>query len=264
VTSTPTTSSGATAPVDDAALDDAPVVAGELADEPHSGTTSSSGEQDGHEVDAASVTPARHLAPGPSEAETPAEPVPHRHRARHRRWILPAVLAVLLVGAIGSGVYLWRVAEAWIERDAQWQAHASDLAEELGTTKSELGDTMGELEVVRGQLDQAQARISELADEKARLGDEHAVVRQLADYQERVSQVAATVVSGLDACIASQQRLVGWYADAAAAEEAGEDGEPGDVPPPSPAVLESLSATVSEVCASAQEAKDALQDELDG
>src|SRR5690606_33439270 len=164
VTSTPTTSSGATAPVDDAALDDAPVVAGELADEPHSGTTSSSGEQDGHEVDAASVTPARHLAPGPSEAETPAEPVPHRHRARHRRWILPAVLAVLLVGAIGSGVYLWRVAEAWIERDAQWQAHASDLAEELGTTKSELGDTMGELEVVRGQLDQAQARISELAD----------------------------------------------------------------------------------------------------
>src|SRR5690606_22630769 len=175
-----------------------------------------------------------------------------RVRARRRRWVLTSVLVVLLLGSVGAGAYLWQVAEAWIERDQQWRAHSIALTTTIGETSSELEDTVAELAVVRGQLDQAQARISELADEKARLGDEHAVVRQLADYQERVSQVAATVVSGLDACIASQQRLVGWYADAAAAEEAGEDGEPGDVPPPSPAVLESLSATVSEVCASAQ------------
>jgi len=173
-------------------------------------------------------------------------------RARHRRWVLLSVLVVLLLAAIGAGYYLWQVSEAWIERDLEWQAHSRSLTNTLGETKSELEDTMAELEVVRGQLDQAQTRISELADEKARLGDEHAVVRQLAEYQERVSLAAAAVVSALDSCIASQQRLIRWQAEDV-------EREPEELEE-----LEELTDRVGEVCSAAQEAKDALQEELDG
>jgi len=162
------------------------------------------------------------------------------------------VLVVLLLGSVGAGAYLWQVAEAWIERDQQWRAHSIALTTTIGETSSELEDTVAELAVVRGQLDQAQTRISELADEKARLGDEHAVVRQLAEYQERVSLAAAAVVTALDSCIATQQQLVRWYAEDV-------EREPEELEE-----LESLGEAVDEVCTAAQEAKDALQEELDG
>lgn len=175
-----------------------------------------------------------------------------RVRARRRRWVLTSVLVVLLLGSVGAGAYLWQVAEAWIERDQQWRAHSIALTTTIGETSSELEDTVAELAVVRGQLDQAQTRISELADEKARLGDEHAVVRQLAEYQERVSLAAAAVVTALDSCIATQQQLVRWYAEDV-------EREPEELEE-----LESLGEAVDEVCTAAQEAKDALQEELDG
>jgi len=185
-------------------------------------------------------------------AQDPAAPERLRVRARRRRWILVSVLVVLLLGSVGAGAYLWQVAEAWIERDQQWRSHSIALTTTLGETSSELEDTVAELAVVRGQLDQAQTRISELADEKARLGDEHAVVRQLAEYQERVSEAAAAVVTALDSCIATQQQLVRWYAEDV-------EREPEELEE-----LAALDAAVDEVCTAAQEAKDALQEELDG
>lgn len=166
--------------------------------------------------------------------------------------VLSIVLALLLVGAGAGGHHLWQVADAWVVRDGEWRAHSRGLATELAETSRDLDDTVAELGVVRGQLDEAQARISELADEKAQLGDEHAVVRQLADYQERVSQVATAVVTALDGCIASQQQLIRWHRDVTDPEE--EDLE----------AYGELSAAMSEVCRSAQKAKEALQEELDG
>lgn len=184
-----------------------------------------------------------------AQAERPPR---QRTRARHRRWVLVSVLVLLLGGAVAGDAYLWQVSEAWIERDAQWQVQARSLTASLGETTTELEDTMAELEVVRGQLDQAQTRISELADEKAQLGDEHAVVRQLAEYQERVQTAATAVVAALDSCIASQQRLIRWYRDT-------EEPTDEDL-----LVLAELGESVNTVCSAAQEAKDALAEELDG
>lgn len=177
-----------------------------------------------------------------------------RRRPRRRRgWVvLSIVLALLLAGAGAGALHLWQVADAWVVRDGEWRAHSRGLAAELAETSRDLEDTVAELGVVRGQLDDAQARISELADEKAQLGDEHAVVRQLADYQERVSQVATAVVAALDGCIASQQQLIRWHRQVTEPEDA--DLE----------VYRDLSATMNEVCRAAQEAKEALQEELDG
>lgn len=195
--------------------------------------------------------------PRADDAPAPA-PVPDtggrvRRVRRRRGWIvLSVVLTLLLAGTTAGAAHLWQVSEAWIERDGEWRAHARGLAAELAETNVNLEDTVAELEVVRGQLDEAQARISELADEKARLGDEHAVVRQLAEYQERVSQAAGAVVTALDACIASQQQLIRWHRDVEEPDD--EDFE----------AYAELAATVSDVCRSAQEAKDALQEELDG
>jgi len=298
VTSTPTASSGSTTPVDDA-VEGAPeeTPAGEspspessAQDPPTAGTASAGSPPDPLAPGSSgSASPASSPPASASPAESPEEgepePAPRhlaeeaharhladdqrlydptrRRRARRRAWILSSTLAVLLLGAIAAGAYLWQVAEAWEARDAEWRGHAETLGGDLASTRGELADTMAELEVVRGQLDQAQRRISELADEKARLGDEHAVVRQLADYQERVSQVATTVVAALDACIASQQRLVIWYAAADEAAQADEDADPAPVAPDR-AQLVTLTARVDEVCRAAQEAKDALQEELDG
>lgn len=221
----------ATTPVDDGGTDDAIETTVAPATDPPSAASSQ---------------------PSPPEGETPEEATPVRRRPRHRRWILVTVLLVLLAAAIASGTYLWRVADAWIERDGQWQGHSRELTSTLGAVSSDLEDTQAELDVVRGQLDQAQQRISELADEKAKLGDEHAVVRQLAEYQERVSTAAAAVVNALDSCIASQQRLIRWYAET-------EEPEPEDLE-----VYTDLNATLGEVCTAAQEAKEALQEELEG
>lgn len=166
--------------------------------------------------------------------------------------MLVTALTLLLVASIAAGAYLWQVAEAWIERDAQWQSHSRELTSTLGVVTSDLEDTKAELDVVRGQLDEAQVRISELADEKAQLGDEHAVVRQLAEYQERVSLAATAVVSALDSCIASQQRLIRWHDET-------EEPEPEDLE-----TYLTLSVTLNEVCSAAQQAKEALQEELEG
>ena len=253
-------SHAATTPVDDGA-DDAPA-------EPTAATGSARSAPDSPDAPSADhATP-----PEPAQRASETEPtqasetepteasetgaaehfVSRRRRERRRRWALLTVLVVLLLGASAGGVYLWRVAEAWIERDAQWQSHSTELTGTIGEVSQELEDTKAELEVVRGQLDQAQLRISELADEKARLGDEHAVVRQLAEYQERVTTAATAVVGALDSCIASQQRLIRWYAE---------------TPEPEPEDLETfteLSGALDEVCSAAQEAKESLQEELEG
>jgi len=258
VTSRP--SHAATTPVDDGA-DDAPA-------EPTAATGSARSAPDSPDAPSADHTTPPEPAQRASETEptqaSETEPteasetgaaehfVSRRRRERRRRWALLTVLVVLLLGASAGGVYLWRVAEAWIERDAQWQSHSTELTGTIGEVSQELEDTKAELEVVRGQLDQAQLRISELADEKARLGDEHAVVRQLAEYQERVTTAATAVVGALDSCIASQQRLIRWYAE---------------TPEPEPEDLETfteLSGALDEVCSAAQEAKESLQEELEG
>jgi len=173
------------------------------------------------------------------------------HRARAPRRALTLVLAVLLLVAGALAGYLWRVAEAWQERDSAWAERSGALSASLAAERGELEDTRAELEVVRAQLARAQERITELADEKARLGDEHAVVRQLAEYQDRVQEAAAAVVEALDACIASQQRLVRWL------ETAPEED-------PDLRAREELATTAREVCGAAQEAKEALEEELGG
>ncbi|GGB96839.1 hypothetical protein [Cellulomonas carbonis] len=177
-----------------------------------------------------------------------------RHRRRRRRWLRGvgiATVTLLVLGLGASTVYLYRTTTAWQDRADTYLADARGIGGELATTRAELAGTEAELEGVRSQLATAQARIVELADEKAQLGDDREVQRQLADYQERVSDAAGQVALALDQCVQGQQQLIG-YLESTVTDAAQYD----------PAELERFRTDVEALCQAATEANIALQREL--
>jgi len=159
------------------------------------------------------LPPGTPLPPGLGSVATDPGPAPARPR---RTGIL--VLSLLLVGVLlGAGLLLARmitVNQAWQEASADWEQLARTHGEQLATAQGQLDATSSELESVRSQLATAQQRITQLADEKAQLGDTTEAQRQLADYQERVSQAAGNVAVALASCIDGQRQLIGYMDEA--------------------------------------------------
>jgi hypothetical protein len=191
----------------------------------------------------AAVTSPTGLA-GPASAVPPAgDPTP---RPRARRWPV-ALLAVLLLAALGAAGYLYATTTAYADRVAWTEDQARRIGTELVTTRGELDGVRGELEGVRAQLATAQERITALADEKAQIGDDREAQAQLLDYQARVSEAAGTVASALDRCVQGQDQLIEYLGDAGSYD---------------PAQLAQFGQDVERLCQSASEANVALQAEL--
>jgi hypothetical protein len=175
-------------------------------------------------------------------AESP--PSPRRRPARRAL----VVLLVLLLAATGAlAVHLYRTTVAWQDRAELYLDTSRDLGEQLAGTRAELSGAQAELEAVRAQLTTAQERIVELAEEKARLGDDREVQRQLADYQERVTDAAGRVALALDQCVQGQNLLIGYLQRADQYD---------------PVELEQYGSDVQALCQAATEANTALQREL--
>lgn len=188
------------------------------------------------------------LVPAPvrTGATDPAAPSGTRTRPRRRRWPT-ATLVLLTVLGLAASTYLWRTSTAWQERSADYLAASQDLGSQVAATRGELADVQAELAAVRAQLGTAQARIVELADEKAQLGDDREVQRQLADYQERVTDAAGRVALALDQCVQGQNQLIGYMENAAQYD---------------PVELDQYATSVQDLCQTATEANTALQGEL--
>lgn len=184
------------------------------------------------------------MAPSPSDV--PLDP-PARsaHPDRRRRQVV--VLSVLLVVVMAAGAYLAVLTRAWWQRATELENVSIELGEELGRTRAQVEAAQDELAVVSAQLEAAQGRITELADEKAQAGDDREVQRQLADYQRRVSQAAASVASALGECVRGQNQLIQYLRTSDSYD---------------PAELASFEAQVRDFCDRATEANADLQEEL--
>ncbi|GAA4732798.1 hypothetical protein GCM10023216_26180 [Isoptericola chiayiensis] len=178
----------------------------------------------------------------PADGTTTAPPA----RGRAAR-ITAVVLAVLLIGALATGGYLWQTTSAWQQHAADWETEAQGYAEQVATLRGELEATRAELDATTEQLDTATARITELADEKAQLGDENVASRQYLDYQRRVSEAAGVVATALGQCTAAQSQLIGYLNNREAYDQAD---------------LERFAADVEGLCDEANEANEQLQSEL--
>lgn len=224
-------------------------------------------------------TPATQDAPGDPAPSTDApwspvpgaprtdEPEAPRHRAgatevvttrRRRTGSRAAVgtLAALLVVATAGAVWFYRTSQAWEDRATSYQEAASGLGEELAVVQAELTGAQAELEAVRTQLETAKERIIQLADEKAQATDDREAQRQLADYQERISEAAGRVALALDQCVQGQHQLIGYLQAQVAAAEAGTP-QPYDA-----AELDAFGTDVETLCQAATEANITLQREL--
>lgn len=157
------------------------------------------------------------------------------------------MLAVLLVATIAVGAYLWVTTVRWQRSSAEWAELAHEHAAEVAALRMQLDGVSSELAAARDQLSTATARITDLANEKAQLGDENVASQQYLDYQTQVSGAAATVATALGQCVSGQEQLVGYLKDA-------DQYEATD--------LRRYEQQVSELCAEAEQANDALQREL--
>lgn len=180
-------------------------------------------------------------------------PVPRRRRTLVR--VALAVLGLLLAVATVAVVHLWRTSDAWETRAATYEGEAEGLGIELATTRAELEGARSELAAVRDQLSTANTRIAELANEKAQIGDDREAQRQLADYQERVTEAAGGVALALDQCVQGQQQLITYLRAQADA--------PPDQRPYDEAALTQYAADVDALCQTATEANATLQTELE-
>lgn len=180
--------------------------------------------------------------PTPAGTEVPAR--------RRRRGVAPwvaVVLTVALVAASALAGYLWVRGDRWAQYAHDVEHQARGVGEDLAQLRTEHDGTVAELAAVNEQLGAARTRITELADEKAQVGDDREIQRQLVDYQERVSQAAATVASALTTCTQAQNQLIGYLENAAAYDPAG---------------LAQFKGEVQRVCAAATDANTELQRQL--
>ncbi|NCT89944.1 hypothetical protein GXB85_03110 [Cellulomonas sp. APG4] len=162
----------------------------------------------------------------------------------------------MLVALAGTGIaYLWRTSDAWEGRAEAYRGEAAELGTELATTRAELEGARSELAAVRDQLSTANTRIAELANEKAQVGDDREAQRQLADYQERVTEAAGDVALALDQCVQGQQQLITYLRAQADA--------PPDQKPYDEAALTQYATDVDTLCQAATEANATLQTELE-
>lgn len=204
---------------------------------------------------AADTDPAANPAAPESGPSFAAEPPRKQRRtqrgaSRRRPWLL--ICAVILLGliaatAIGTSIYLYRTTEAWRVNSQQLDDRVRDLADEKATISDELRELDKALDRTETQLDNARDRITALADEKAQLGDEHAVSQRLVEYQEHVAEITADVLFVLDECIAGQERVMGYLADA-------DNYDPDD--------LTRLQSEVQDYCQDATDAATTLNNEL--
>ncbi|MFD7025375.1 hypothetical protein [Promicromonospora sukumoe] len=179
------------------------------------------------------------VVPGPAPEPGPA---PRRGRGRGSR-----VLAIVLVATIAVGAYLWVTTVRWQRTATEWQDKAQGYADEVGSLRLQLDGANTELQAARDQLSTATSRITDLANEKAQLGDENVASQQVLDYQTQVSGAAATVASALGQCVSGQEQLVGYLKEA-------DQYEPAD--------LSRYEREVNALCADAEDANQALQQEL--
>ena len=197
----------------------------------------------GSAPEASTPTPGTSPAGAPTTAADAVAPLATRLRSRR----VVAVLAVLLLVAIGLVAYLSAATAAYRERLAWTEEQARAIGTDLATTRVELEGAAAELEAVRGQLAAAQERISALANEKAQIGDDREAQAQLLDYQGRVSEAAGTVASALDRCVRGQDQLITYLENAAQYD---------------PAELAAYGQSVERLCQTASDANVALQSEL--
>ncbi|GAB3169689.1 hypothetical protein GCM10027059_35040 [Myceligenerans halotolerans] len=172
----------------------------------------------------------------------PPPPSGRRPRAGAAPW-----LAVLLVLALMLAGYLWVTTTQWQRTAEEWESEAHRYASEAAALDQQLDGANAELTAARDQLAAATGRISELANEKAQLGDENVASQQHLDYQARVSEAAAKVAVALGQCVNAQEQLIGYLEDADAYD---------------PTDLTRFKNQVGDLCDKANDANDALQQEL--
>lgn len=156
-------------------------------------------------------------------------------------------LAAALVGVLALTGYLWVTTTQWQRTAEEWENEAHRYASEAATLDQQLDGANTELDAARHQLAAATGRISELANEKAQLGDENVASRQHLDYQARVSDAAAKVAIALGQCVTAQEQLIGYLEEANAYDATD---------------LERFKDQVGDLCDQANDANDALQEEL--
>lgn len=109
-------------------------------------------------------------APLPTEPSEEA-PAPRKARAGWRKWTLRSVVAVVIVGLLGTSAYLTVVSRQWSDRVDELTAISEDLGSQVATERAAKEQAQSQATEVQSQLDTLKGRVSELANEEANAQD---------------------------------------------------------------------------------------------
>lgn len=167
---------------------------------------------------------------------TPA-PLAPPPRPRGRRWLVVAVVTVLVAAGGGLGYLAWRndrTAQNWRRLDAAQMTRAEQMIRQVQAANSRIGSLNSQITALQGQL-------SNVATQKAKAVDQETVLQQLLS-------AAGNVADDLQQCLTATNQL---DADLTAAAGSGNVGRLNS--------LEAEGAQVDATCNQAESANQQLQ-----
>ena len=176
---------------------------------------------------------------------------PRRRRKRRRSragWIAATFIFFLLFGSAATlDWYLWNTAQEWEEHARQLTEVNYDLGARLSSEQQTTMQLNSEIDLLTQQLATSNLTVTALSAEKAGAVDESAIHLQEVEALEESLTSAGSAANALQRCVDEQEQLTEYLRDA-------ENYEPED--------LEDFSNSVRDLCASAEQANERLQDLL--
>jgi chromosome segregation ATPase len=171
----------------------------------------------------------------------PLGPPPTR---RFRKWLVAAVVVVLVAVAGGAGYLAWRndrAAQNWRRLDLAQLARADGMVSQVQAANSRIGALSSQIGTLDGQLSSLQNQLSSVANQKEKAVDQATVLQQLLS-------AAGTVAGDLQQCLTATNQL---QADLNSAVASGDVTQLG--------ALQSEAAQVNSTCNQAESANQQLQ-----
>lgn len=178
---------------------------------------------------------------------------PRRTRRRERRraragWIAATFIFFLLFGSAATlDWYLWNTTQQWQEHAGKLTEVNYDLGAQLANEQQTTMQLNSEIDLLTQQLATSNQTVTELSAEKAGAVDQSTIRQQEIEALEESLTSAGSVANSLHRCIDELHLLTEYLRDA-------ENYEPED--------LENFTATVNELCSSAEQANERLQEAL--
>ncbi|HET9075876.1 MAG TPA: hypothetical protein VFN68_03005 [Acidimicrobiales bacterium] len=163
---------------------------------------------------------------------------------RLRRWLIVALVALLVAAAAGTGYLAWsnyRTAQNWRHLDQAQVARADRMVSQVEAANSRLSTLNSQVATLDGQVSSLQNQLSSVANQKEKAVDQATVLQQLLS-------AAANVADNLQQCLTATNQL---DADLNAAVASGDASRLN--------ALQSEAAQVNATCNQAESANQQLQ-----